>query len=524
MNVRSRLKAVAAFATLLSPAFLLGYVILTAALLWGTFLPLGIPGEWEWQRHALWQSIAEAADRLLPVAVCGPLLLYFAVRTGARIGRASRLKTGTMYLLLTILSFGWTAAVQQSAPIGFREMKPYWVLYHWGSSGYFFEATFHMKSTEDFLSTYEARMRQGDVLHVGTHPPGLFLLSKSLLQACESSPTLVAVLQAIRNDEAAQAFRSLESAAAPRLSETELAALQLLSLLSSLAVAFTIVPLAVIANRLFDARTAWMLCCLWPTLPCLAVFLPKSDLLFPLTTMSVVAFMIPALDRWKAVLLAIPAGLVLWLGLMMSLAHLPVIVLLTLFAAFCALPPDPDAAKRGLTAVTLLLTTVVVAGSVWSWHNDCNIFAVWQLNLTNHEGFYGQFPRTWWKWIAVNPVELAFSVGLPLALAALGGLLKSARTAYSVLRHRRWNEVHRAAAFSVAAGITLVALWLSGKNQGEAARLWCFLTPWLLLAAGQVLRSDDSSAVGVRIWKHLLAAQLVVSVITASSVAGFSIG
>ncbi len=33
-------------------------------------------------------------------------------------------------------------------------------------------------------------------------------------------------------------------------------------------------------------------------------------------------------------------------------------------------------------------------------------------------------------------------------------------------------------------------LWLSGKNMGEAARLWIFLAPWPVMTAAKALEMD----------------------------------
>ena len=73
-------------------------------------------------------------------------------------------------------------------------------------------------------------------------------------------------------------------------------------------------------------------------------------------------------------------------------------------------------------------------------------------------------------------------------------------------------------------------LWLSGKNSGEAARLWCPLLPILLaVAAGglanPVESSDAASSVeesnSERRWLILLSCQAAVCVPTVIRVSGF---
>ena len=95
---------------------------------------------------------------------------------------SGRIQRGLLLLGLTGLSFLWLNAVRQAAPSPHRELRPVWILYDKYASGYFFEATFNVTSTQQMLADYESRMAEGDVLHEGTHPPGLLLLNRGLLQ------------------------------------------------------------------------------------------------------------------------------------------------------------------------------------------------------------------------------------------------------------------------------------------------------------------------------------------------------
>ena len=489
-------------------------------------IPLGVPGEWTWQRNRGLTDFAAAADRFLPALIGGAILYFAAVRGARRIARARSLQTCFAYLVLMLAALFWLDRVQQTAHIEHRETKPYWVLYDPSSAGYFHEAAFRIDSTSDFLRGYEDRMQEGEVLHVGTHPPGLFLLSRACLDVCRRSPTLVSWLNGLENDRVRRAFRTIESGTrfGPRLQNNELAALHLLSTISSVAVCLTIIPLAVLGRYLFGATTAWRICCLWPTLPCLAVFLPKSDLLFPFTCTLVLALSVLATARWKLFVLAVPAGIVLWCGMMLSLAHLPVIAVLAAFVAVQAWQTKGASLSRGLCVVGTVVMTVCAVSILWSSFTGCNMFNVWRMNLTNHAGFYDQYPRTYWKWLVVNPIELAFSVGLPVFGLAVCGMT----TVCLNIFRAETQQCRRGTAIAVclAAGATIGVLWLSGKNQGEVARLWCFLTPWLLLAAGlslsHAIDTPSNAASETQSWKRVLLAQIVVAAMIVGGVSGFS--
>ena len=542
---------------LLSPFILTLCIIITAVVLLTPAVPLGVTGlnadgsanvEWVWQRHPGFSGVLDAVARLLPALISGSTFLAIGLYGARRISAASRAKTAWLYLALIVVSGIWFNCVQHAAPLSHRDVKSQWVLYDPSASGYFFEAVYRIHSTDEFLAGYEKKMSEGDVLHVGTHPPGLFLLAESCVAACESSPALVSFLKLTAGKRATEAFRYLEreanlartvlsadqkkrnakigTVASSTLTETELAGLQLLSKLSTLAVVLTILPLSCLSHLLLDRVSAWKIACLWGTLPCMAIFAPKSDVLFTLTCTTVLALAVAAIDGRNnaSFLFAALAGAVLWMGMMMSLAHLPVVILLCIFVVVRTWHSKWQTVRRDSLIAFVVAATVVLLCLAFNAATGCNMFEVWPLNLKNHSGFYDQFSRTWWKWLLVNPFELAFAIGLPLFIVSLTGVVNSARDA---IHRPKCGSRFIATAFCLAASATFDLLWLSGKNQGEAARLWCFLTPWLLYMAGYYFTAtshgnNDKTADSIADFRSLMVAQLIVATLTVACVSGFS--
>ena len=70
----------------------------------------------------------------------------------------------------------------------------------------------------------------------------------------------------------------------------------------------------------------------------------------------------------------------------------------------------------------------------------------------------------------------------------------------------------------IGVGVAWVILWLSGKNQGEAARLWLLLMPWPIAALGCFVRS-----MSVRTWWHLALATSVAAVLVVIRIDGFGL-
>jgi len=592
-------------------------VAISVALLLIPSVPLGVPGEWDWPRRAMPDGLAELLDRLLIPFLTAVGLLSFCRGVDLHIHRLTRLIQFLLLVVLAACSLGWLTAVRQAAPSPHRELRPLWVLYDKFSSGYFYEAAFRTESQTELLSTYEARMAKGDVFHEGTHPPGLFLLNWWAIQATAGSETLTAIAERTQLSSTVVMFRKLEAEAnvARPLSRTELAALCLVSFLSTLLAGMTVIPVFGLVSLVAGPRTAWRAASLMLTVPTISVFAPRSDVVYAfsatLLLWMIVAGWIAPSSRGRA-LWSLLAGVVAFVSLTISLAHLTVLVAGAAFAILSLTGRDRLPLRRIAIAAMLMISPFVVLCVGWERATDCNLFTVWKLNLANHAAFYSQFTRTWWKWALVNPLELSMAVGLPVTVFSVYGFVRSLRHCLaqsypsasepasgvhnaSVLvgqRHffrnsnpkrKRGKELgtiprsrfglqkrsvsaktgavqlgkpsqvfagsQNAARLIFALTGTWILLWLSGKNMGEAARLWCFLTPWFVIsgtvgvlsccqsscesrvesvgvsasrtapAASVTTKSFDAD--GHRDWLLLLIAQLIVCTITVGRVSGY---
>ena len=502
-------------------------IIILASVIGGTLLlapwpPLGVAGEWVWPRQELPTNLLDVLDRLIWPLICGSVIVGFCAWGERRIDSVGQIQRGLLLLGLMGLSFLWLNSVRQAAPSPHRELRPIWILYHKYASGYFYEATFNVTSTRQMLADYESRMAKGEVLHEGTHPPGLLLLNRGLLRLTELSPATVRFSEALQNREAVRMFRELEalslSGIARPLSKSEFAALHLSSLLSTLIAAMAVIPVFGLTHRLTDSRAAWRAAALMITVPTIGIFVPRSDVFYACSGMmlawAAVAAMLTErrIRRW---LLAVLSGSALFGCLLLSLAHVPVLVMLAVFAAGFVLMDLKDRIAQTLETTLVAAASFLIACGIWELGTHCSLLNVWRMNLTNHAGFYSQYVRTWSAWFAINPIELAMSVGLPMATIAVVMLVQTTRIIYcSGLRTLTNGRL-----FALACALTWTLLWLSGKNMGEAARLWCFLTPWFAIIAAQAVDSDSINT--QRNWLLFLTAQLVVATITVGRVSGF---
>jgi hypothetical protein len=511
------------------------FAVLSLAIIGGLIelpITLGVQGEWEWDRVTLVEPLAVAL--LLPTIV-GALYLGFVWLGSSRIDRGGRIGLSLWLAGLAVGGFAWLWVVQEAAPDNYQLSKAVWVLYFRGSSGYFSEAREEADDLSTYLARYEQKMREGDVLHLGTHPPGLIVAFRVLLSVCQH-PVVAKLANATEPESVRTAFVELNQSSRrskTRVTPADRAVLWLAAIAVQAGVALTVVPLFGLLRLFCSRRSSWLAAAFWPAVPAVAVFCPKSDCLYSLLATGFVYLWLQGLVN-RSWLLGILAGAVFWLGMTCSLAMLPVAVI-ALVSGMCvagAHACDTSGANQSGTRskITRLLHmiwptvaaaagTFVLACIAVFWICTLNLPAIWRLNLLNHAGFYNAYPRTYWKWLLVNPLEFVIAAGLPLALLA----------GWSIVRN--WRRAGGSCS-GITLGwlITFVCLWLSGKNMGEAARLWIFLMPFLACMAGPLFERPGSQLGSLEPtgqdaptegWAIALGLQLVSTMAIVTHIAGF---
>ena len=485
-----------------------GLAAIQVAIVWLPSVPLGVPGEWTWDRIPY--GGPEAATLFLRMfAVLPAMALYVAICFAGetRISSAERSHASLWLLALTVAGFGMLWTVRDAPTNAYDRLgRDPLVLYFPSTSGYFTEA----RDAVDFahyLAEYEQLMSRGDVLHLGTHPPGLIALHRGLLAIYERSPMLVETTLALRPESVRQTqdlITAIAQSEGKPLSQAELAELWGAALLIQLAGAAAVVPLYLCAKQSAGAIAGWRVACLWPLVPALAIFLPKSDAFYPLVVMAFLACWYRRSDA-AGIGSSVIAGTLLWIGMTLSLAVLPAALLASLLSAQSVIATEPANRRHAalLLARNAATVTAVFAALTTACYFvlDIDLVSVWRWNYQNHAGFYDQFQRTYWKWLLVNPIELAMAVGFPVVVGTIIGC-KRKPIATSV---------------ALPIGVVLGLLWISGKNSGEAARLWLFLMPWLLWIAAYCWSAEGAR----RRWRTILILQAVVGFLMSVRIGGF---
>jgi hypothetical protein len=424
-------------------------------------MPLGVPGQWEWQRVKIGPSALSFLMGLAAVAVYSA----FAAAGYRALAAKEGVRGVKAWLLgLVFASVGVQGVVQEAAPVGYGLSKWIFALHSPGSSGYYTVAKTQMTDTHRFLADYPSWIEKQDALHVGTHPPGLLLLARLMLETMEAHPTTARLVCDFAPSSASSAIRVFrESMGLPR---ADAAGLALTGALTLLACASAVVPIYFLARSSLSQSASWASAAFWPLVPSALMFQPTADTAFPLLSTTALAFACWSgrIESRRGIALCLGSGLAMALGMVFTLAFLPVGLVVAL-----VLLTSPDLSLRRKVGLILATGLGFLSGTLAWWAaTSANPFAIWWVNQRNHGRFYVEYPRSYAAWVLENPIELAVALGFPAVVWALIGL-GSPRQIPRVA----WGTV-----------FVLVLLTISGKNLSEVARLWLPLMPPLLVATG----------------------------------------
>ena len=395
-------------------------------------------------------------------------------------------------LLATASTLMVQAAIQWAAPVGHGPEKWVFVTLSSGSTGYYDRAA-EVEDFPAFLNAYDSWIQHQDALHIGTHPPGLFLLCRTARDLCRARPDLTARVLATAPAPTLQALKVWPRAA--QLGPSDHAAVILLGWLALAASALTTIPLYVLARSCgLDPSASLGVIGLWAVAPAAILFQPVSDTLYPSLAVGATALAVLALGtrgaspRLTGVVWALVSGMLMGVGMSCTLAFLAVGFNVALLLAWRGRHRG-ERRRTGLTLGWIGLGFVVWTGlTAWVW--SCNPLTIWRANLTNHARFYDEYPRDYAAWVLINPLEAAVAIGPLAAVAIVAGLVVAGaglvkRRTESPLANPWTRSSLPAVALTTLLVLTL--LNVSGRNLSEVARLWLPLFPMALTAIGPAL-------------------------------------
>jgi 4-amino-4-deoxy-L-arabinose transferase-like glycosyltransferase len=440
----------------------------------------------------------------LTVAVALLGLVWVALRVWDRARRLLKVA-----LLTGLALASWWLAIQVCVVDSYRYGFLAFTVASPVTNSYFSVAT-QVEDPREFGETFPQRMA-GLPIHASTQSPGPILAFHALNRVLDRLPwllqvvpdRLLAVDHVTAESLAASSHRTYHASGWPlptgdHVRKALLAAL-LLPLLGSLAV----FPIYLLGSRLRDPRTGLAAAAIFAVTPSFLLFTSTVDQVYalPAAIVAVCAFFaVTSPSERRGTLWAAVGGLVYGGGVFLNLGLLALAPLLLVFGLLMFLRYAPD--RRATRLVWLALVFLAGAATalllVWAlW--GVNLFAVFAESTRLREKFYAvDFPRQRWPWAGWNVLDFLIFLGPPAALLLLRGLGAELR------RPRR-------AGVAVALAVTILLITLSGKQRGEAARMWIFLVPFAATVAAVTLadlgagrRRMLMGVLVVMVWQTLL--------------------
>jgi len=334
-----------------------------------------------------------------------------------------------------------------------------------------------------FLASYAERLagsasgRTPHRVHLDTHPPGIIVCLVGLERFYDAFPSLARSVEG-------WAFRRLPSVAildrrgAFSLRHpiaVSLTAAHLAVLLASLAPLFGFLAV----RRFWATPTALVAAGLLAVIPGAHFFNPSLDQVYPTLTMLLCWLAARAIEPrdwvWGAAL-----GLALYGATFLHVAYalVPLVLAAGAVIAWRADCPQRSAGEllaahwRAVAAAGLAFLAASLALRLAFGYPT---FRVMWLCFQNNRIFYEGWGRTYWPWVAVTWLEAAVALGFGVLLAAAAGwLLDLARA----VKHR---SVGGRSGLLIASFGALVGMNVLGLTLGEAARLWLFLSPLVVV-------------------------------------------
>lgn len=458
---------------------------------------LGVPGEWEWLRIAGKPPDLGLAIGVVAVGSYGlfAVLGWRSLKHPRKSTRGGGQAREACWLIgLSLAAVPTQLLILDAAPEGYGLERWAIALNNEGSSGYATVARTQVKDLGQFLQDYPDWITRQDALHIGTHPPGLFVTAHLARSVCQARPELARAIWNLTPTSAQSAFKAMASYAP--LSLADQTALALTGFVTLVACALTVIPIYLLSRVSLPAEAAWVAAVVWPLCTSALMFHPTADTAFPLlATTSLACAAGSTISRrvgWSGIALATLTGVLLAIGMQFSLVFLAIGLIVGLILA----SPSWSAALRVvMTGVGFLLTTAVL----W-WITGANLVQIWWANQHNHQRFYLEYPRSYASWLIVNPIELAIGLGLPTVMLILAA------------RPREWTRP------ALATILVLVMLTLSGRSLSEVGRLWLPMMPALLPVAARGWQRLELGGAGVAstvVWLgvQVLALQSLIQVV-----------
>ena len=314
----------------------------------------------------------------------------------------------------------------------------------------YFTAALSIKNIPQFLSTYNESVLSFP-MHATGHPPGSILFFWLVNQLSAVLTPLQSFISSIRFSH--QDVQLIWNALSLNQKFGAFVSTSLIPLFSSL----SLLLVFVLGKELYSVRAAIRSVFLFMTIPAIVLFVPLSDVFFPLFFLLSFWVFLKGL-RDKKLLLIFLSGILFFLGLFFSMSLLPLLLLFAYFIFLYSYKKKLNMQKLLSFGFAYVLGLVIL---------PFLLFVLFQFNsLAVAKTLISWLPkgRQYHVWILYNLYDFFVYTGIPLFLLYVKMILSKVKD-------------HLFIAFT----IMLLLLNFSGAVRGEVGRIWIPFMPVLVL-------------------------------------------
>lgn len=438
--------------------------LFAVAFEWQRF-PLGVPGEWNWDRLGAESLFLPSSWTVFPLCFLLAAVLAGAVyRAALHVAQLPRRRYLALIGFVCFIGSVFQLSVEIASPAGLAK----WCLFAGESDdGYYRHVRRSVPTIDDALRGHAEFCAAHCYPHLTTNPVGWVVVHRALLSFYDARPQLARALFRCELAEIGHGYTNLVGVKLPYVDR---AALLTVAYGSRFMGCLIGLPVAWLVAMRFGRGPALAATAASYLVPASIMFAPRSDTVYPTVAALVLALSYRAVKQssWIA---AAPAAALVAAGMQFSLGF-------TVVAGMAAIVVGLEVYRQRRLAVMPAAAASVAFGLVTllPLAFGYDPLHVWSWNLVNNARILGE--RSRWLWAVVNPLEMAAAMGMPAAVfLALRGL--------SEVRHRRYDSL-----FVSWAGMLLL-LDVSGASLGEVARLWIFAMPIGVALAVETLETTS---------------------------------
>ncbi len=351
------------------------------------------------------------------------------------------------------------------------------------------------------LHNWAQFMAQSDAYspHIDHAPPGIVIIYYLLGRWLDTFPRLANALAEPLRWQLCQDIGAYTSGQY---------AIAWLGIAAPIGAGLTALPLYFFGRRTYSEGAARWSVLWWPLVPSLLMFAPLPNTLYALAALIEIGMLWEGLSRNRP-LWVLAAGLLMSVLTFFTLTFLPLLLfagLLALGAYWQKITGSGAARPRWYWPFQMGLMFGIGLSVVWVIAYPTTGLSLPSLLVSAQQtqADIAQF-RPYGPWLTLNFNDYLMFTGWPVALLALLAVWAGIRLLAS--RKAPGDSV----LMTLALALTLLAVDISGTPRGEWGRIMLFLSPWLLLAAGDMLLSLPAAGWPITITQGVVAVVMVVS-------------